>query len=90
MPDADTTIIETLARITRIDPGGIGPDTLIAEELGIDSLLTIEIIANVESHFGIELDEGLLIGISTVGDFVAIIRAQVDAQSGRGKGAATD
>ena len=69
-------------RITRIDPEGIHPDTLIAEELGIDSLLTIEIIANVESHFGIELDEAQLVGVSTVGDFVAIIRSQAGS-SGR-------
>ncbi len=69
----DKDFIEILSKITRIDSSGITYDTLIFEELGLDSLMAIEILARVEKQFDIIIEESLLSDIDTVGDFIYII-----------------
>ena len=63
-------IIKVLAKITRFDESSITDDALIRDELGIDSLMGIEIIAKVEKYFNIHLEESLLLEINRVGDFL--------------------
>ena len=69
----DEEFIEILSKITRIDSAGITYDTLIFEELGLDSLMAIEILAKIEKQFDIIIEESLLASINTVGDLVHII-----------------
>jgi acyl carrier protein len=64
-----------VSRIARIDISEIADDVLIREELGIDSLMAMEIVANCETALGIELDEGDLAGVETVGAFFAFVTA---------------
>ncbi len=66
-------IIVTLSKITRIDSTGIKYNTLIREELGIDSLMAIEILAKIEKQLDIIIEETHLVDVNTVGDFVKII-----------------
>jgi acyl carrier protein len=62
-----------VARISRIDVEQIEEQVLIREELGIDSLRAMEIIATCEKHFGLKLDETLFADIRTVGDFLDLL-----------------
>ena len=70
--------IDILSKITRIDSSGITYDTLIFEELGIDSLMAIEILARVEKQFDIIIEESLLADVNTVGDFVQTIEEKIN------------
>jgi acyl carrier protein len=70
-------IIDILSKITRIELKGITYDTLIFEELGIDSLMAIEILARVEKQFDIIIEESLLADFNTVGDFVHKIEEKI-------------
>jgi len=70
-------IVEILSKITRIDLKGITYATLIFEELGIDSLMAIEILARVEKQFDITIEDSLLADINTVGDFVQTIEEKI-------------
>ena len=74
-------IVEILSKITRIDLKGITYDTLILEELGIDSLMAIEILARVEKQFDIIIEESLLAAINTVGDFVQTIEEKINMEN---------
>jgi len=74
-------IVEILSNITRIDLKGITYDTLILEELGIDSLMAIEILARVEKQFDIIIEESLLAAINTVGDFVQTIEEKINMEN---------
>ena len=71
-------IVEILSKITRIDLKGITYSTLILEELGIDSLMAIEILARVEKQFDIIIEESLLADVNTVGDFVNTIEEKIN------------
>jgi len=63
-------IIKTLALIARIDEKKFDENTLIREELGVDSLMTIEIIAKIEKYYNIQINEEDMIDINNVGDFI--------------------
>lgn len=66
-------IIATISVIAKIDEDRFNDETLIREELGIDSLMTIEIIAKIENHYNIQIDEEDIIDIYNVGDFINFI-----------------
>ncbi|MBT3386985.1 MAG: acyl carrier protein [Desulfobacula sp.] len=66
-------IIKTLSSIARINGKVFDENTLIREELGIDSLMTIEIIAKIEKHYNIQINEEDIIDVNNVGDFINII-----------------
>lgn len=66
-------IIGIVSRITRVSQSGISNDVLIRDELGIDSLMAIEIIANIEKHYDVTIDESLLNDVETVGEFIQLI-----------------
>jgi acyl carrier protein len=70
-------IIKVLAKITRIDASTIDDNVLIRDELGIDSLMGIEIIAKVEKYYNIHLEESLLLEINRVGDFIDLVKSKL-------------
>lgn len=70
-------IIKVLAKITRIDESSITDDVLIQDELGIDSLMGIEIIAKVEKYYNIHLEESLLLEMNRVGDFIDLVKSKI-------------
>lgn len=69
---------EIVSRISRIDPGELQDRVLIREELGIDSLMAMEIVATCEKKLGIAIDEGKLFEIQTVGDFFRLVEEIYD------------
>lgn len=79
--DLKTEIVKILSKITRIDLNGITFETLIFEELGIDSLMAIEILARVEKQFDIIIEESLLADVHTVGDFVHTIEEKIETRN---------
>lgn len=70
-------IKKVLSEITRIDVSNIDDNVLIQDELGIDSLMGIEIIAKVEKHYNIHLEESLLLEINRVGDFIELVKSKI-------------
>jgi acyl carrier protein len=67
------SLIAIVARIANIDVRDLGNDVLIREELGIDSLKAMEIVAVCEKQMEIAIDEGQLFDIKTVGDFFDLL-----------------
>jgi acyl carrier protein len=63
-------IKKTLSEIARINFKEINNDTLIREELGIDSIMSIEIIASLEKKYNIKINERRIINMNKVGDFI--------------------
>ncbi|WP_024334668.1 acyl carrier protein [Desulfotignum balticum] len=66
-------IIKTISSIAGIDGKKFNENTLIREELGIDSLMTIEIIAKIEKYYNIQINEEDIIDIDNVGGFINFI-----------------
>lgn len=62
-----------VSRISRIDVAELDDRLLIREELGIDSLMAMEIIATCEKLLNVKIDETLFSDIQTVGDFLQLL-----------------
>jgi acyl carrier protein len=59
--------------ITRIDVSELSEEVRVREELGIDSLMAMEIVAACEKRFDIQIDEEQLFEIETVGEFYNLV-----------------
>jgi acyl carrier protein len=70
-------ILDIISEISRIDRSEITPEVLIREELGIDSLQAMAIVARLEKRFSIQLDESKLFEVATVGDFVRLLQEKL-------------
>ncbi len=62
-----------VSNVTRIDIAELSENTRVREELGIDSLMAMEIVALCEKQFGISIDEEQLFQVETVGDFYNLV-----------------
>ncbi len=62
-----------VSRVSRIDRSEFADDVRIREELGIDSLMAMEILASCEKSLTIQIDETEMFSVQTVGDFAAFV-----------------
>lgn len=62
-----------MSDISRIDVEELESDIKIREELGVDSLMAMEIVATCEKRLDIHIDEGELYNVETIGDFEKLI-----------------
>lgn len=60
------TIKKIVAEYCKIDPKDVWNNSNFNEDLGLDSLDSIELIMKIEEECGIELDDDSLEGIKTV------------------------
>ena len=66
-------IKQTLAKIAKVNENSFSEDTLIREELGVDSLMAMETLAALETIYGIEIDESRAFDVVTVADMMDLI-----------------
>jgi acyl carrier protein len=64
---------DMIAEQLRVDAATITPDTLLVEDLKADSANVMVMILELESEFGIEVEDEVILQLKTVGDVVAYI-----------------
>lgn len=60
-----------------IDENSITPESLLVEDLGVDSLDAIDIIMSVEDEFKIEVPDEIIEKIETVGDIINYVENNI-------------
>lgn len=73
--DLGTQLRERLAILLDIDPTSVGEETAFSD-LGVDSMMRLELIALVEQHVGFELPEQHLPGMQTIGHVLRYVELQ--------------
>ena len=73
MEEIFTKLLNLSADIIPVDPERVSLDSIITEELGVDSLDIVEILARIEEHFGVYIPDADVIEMRTVGDVVKYI-----------------
>ena len=58
----------------RVDPTIINPRSHLEIDLGLDSLMKIELLSSIEKHFSITVPEDIFDKMETVSDLVSLIR----------------
>jgi acyl carrier protein len=73
MPSVEERVVAVTARVLKIDPSEIKPDAAFTTDLGAESVQSIELLANFDEEFGIEMDEDDALSVQTVGGAVEFI-----------------
>ncbi len=74
MASVEERVKAVTGRVLGIDPSEIGLDQHFAADLGAESVQSVELVANFEEEFGIEMDEDAALSVETVGGAVEFIK----------------
>lgn len=69
-----------VAEIAEVDEEAIQKDTHFVEELGMDSMLALEVLATIEKKFSIRIDESYLSRWTSLAKVVLVVK-EVSQQS---------
>lgn len=86
-PDAER-LVQVLARLTGIAASEITPEKSLELDLGVDSLMRVEIAAFLESRFGLALSYEQQLALRTVGEIQDAVRRRSGTPAARSAAAA--
>jgi len=72
--DLEKEIKSLVAKVIKIPEEKIDPQANLFRDLGVDSLLGIEIFAALDKKYGITVPEDKLRGINTLNDIIALVK----------------
>lgn len=75
MNDIESRARQILCNCLSVDADLVTREAHIINDLGADSLDTVELCMDLEAEFGIEISDEALENAQTFGDWVALIRA---------------
>ena len=73
MSDVEKRIKDVTAKTLKIDLGRVTDESRFVEDLGAESIQSVELLAAFEEEFDIEMDEEAALDVKTVGDAVTFI-----------------
>ena len=73
--DVHDRVVKVVAHTLKIDQARVADDARFVEDLGAESMQSVELIASFEEEFDIEMDEQAALGVKTVGKAVEFISA---------------
>lgn len=76
MADIETKVKEIIVNKLGVDEGQITPEASFTNDLGADSLDTVELVMEFEKAFNLQIPDEDAEKISTVGDAVKYIKAK--------------
>jgi acyl carrier protein len=76
--DIETKIKKSLSGFLKTDPSKIKGNSLLREELGLDSMDTIELVFELEDNFNIQISDDDLMGFKTMDNVVEYVAKKVD------------
>ena len=74
MQDIDTEIKDLIATIIEKDPGQIDPEARFIEDLGVDSMMALEMLAAIEKKYKIVIPEERLQEFTTLNATIKIAK----------------
>jgi acyl carrier protein len=78
---------QTIATLFELELSDIRPDSTVFEELDLDSIDAIDLVAKLQQFTGERIDEQAMRGVRTVGDLAAIVSAQLERSGSTGTAA---
>ena len=74
MSDVEKRVKEVVARTLKTDIGCISNEARFVEDLGAESIQSVELVAAFEDEFDIEMDDEEALSVKTVGRAVEFIQ----------------
>ena len=79
-------IFDTLGKYLKRDSTSFHPEDSLRDDLGLDSLMTIEMLYEIESVFDIQIPDEDFSGLVTIGNVIAYIEKKKQPASPRKSG----
>ena len=73
MPTVEQRVLAVTGRVVQLDESEIKAEHSFTEDLGAESVQSVELVANFEEEFGIDMDEDAALSVTTVGSAVEFI-----------------
>lgn len=73
MQDMKDTVKAVVSRVTKIPVSELGDEKLIRQELGVDSMQAIEILAILERELNIVVDPDRAFDVATMADLFRLV-----------------
>ena len=81
MPDdVEKRVKDVVAKILKVEPSRITDDAQFVQDLGAESISSVELVAAFEEEFDIEMDDDEALSVKTVGKAVEYIRGVLEQQ----------
>jgi acyl carrier protein len=77
MDDVRERVTKVVAQTLKVEAAAMSDDSRFVEDLGAESMQSVELIAAFEEEFDIEIDEQEAMDVKTVGKAVDFITAQL-------------
>ncbi|MFC0433350.1 acyl carrier protein [Kutzneria buriramensis] len=69
-------LVTIVAKIAEVDPLEVTPKTSLRDELDIDSLTMVDLVAQIQDDLGVQIEDEDLTRIRTVDDLVQYVRGR--------------
>jgi acyl carrier protein len=66
-------VVEVIANLLHLDKSKIKPDSLLVEDLGMDSFSAVEMLFRFEDQYGLEISDEEMVNLKKVKDIVAYL-----------------
>lgn len=83
MADIEERIKKIIAEQLMVEEDEITPEASFIDELGADSLDTVEMIMEIEDEFGIEIPDEDAEKLQTVGDAIEYVKRKIEEKEGQ-------
>ncbi|KPK76721.1 MAG: acyl carrier protein [Phycisphaerae bacterium SM23_30] len=77
MSDVEQRVKKVIEETLKVEPGRITREARFVEDLGAESVQSIELLAAFEEEFDIEMDEEEALAVKTVGKAIEFIENMV-------------
>ena len=78
MDNLEREIRSLVSEILEIDEVKIAPDARFVEELGMDSMMALEVLASVEKKYKVKIPEEYLTKVTSLNSMVEIARKIIE------------
>ena len=78
--DVEAKVKEIAGKLLKVDPSAIKSESEFVKDLGAESIQSIELVAEFEEGFDIEMDEDAALSVQTVGKAVEFITKAMKEQ----------
>jgi len=80
MSDVAERVRKVTARLLKVNPNDVKPESHFVRDLGAESIQSIELVAAFEDEFDIEMDQDAALAVETVGEAVKFIEKVIAEQ----------
>lgn len=79
MDNLESEIRSVVSKVIKVPEDKILPDADLFKELGVDSLLAVEIFATLDKKYNVNLDEKKISKVRTLNDIISLAKEQLHA-----------